>query len=78
MANEHPKFEDDVPQFSGKINEKFFEWVTDVKLWEAEHKEDTTPRLGPRLHRRGLHGQPKQIIKTLIAEAIPDDTTVRR
>ena len=30
--NEHPKFEDDVPQFSGKINEKFAEWDTDVKL----------------------------------------------
>ena len=27
MANEHPKFEDDVPQFSGKLNEKFVELV---------------------------------------------------
>ena len=40
--------EDDVPQFSGKTNEEVVEWVTDVKLWEAEHKE-TKPRLRPRL-----------------------------
>ena len=26
MANEHPKFDDDVPQLSGKINEKFVDW----------------------------------------------------
>ena len=54
MANEHPKFEDDVPQFSGKIHEKFVEWVTDVRLWEAEHKDETKPRLEPRLNKRGL------------------------
>ena len=45
MANDHPKFEENVPQFSGNINGKFVEW-TDVKLWEADHKEETKPRLG--------------------------------
>ena len=54
MANEHPKLEDNVPQFSGKISETFVELVTYVKLCEAEHKEETKPRLGPRLYRRGL------------------------
>ena len=48
---EHPKFGDDVSQLSGKINEKFEEWVTDVGLWEAEHKE-TKPRLGTPLQER--------------------------
>ena len=66
MANEHPKFEDYVPQFSGKFNEKFVECVTDVRLWEPEHKDETKPRLGPRLNKGGLLGQPKQIIKTLL------------
>ena len=66
MANEHPKFEDDVPLFCGKISETFVEWVTDVRLWEAEDKEETRPRLGPRFYRRRLLGQPKQIIKTLL------------
>ena len=42
------------------------EWVTDVTLWEAEHKEETKPRLGPRAYRMGLFGQPKQIVKTLL------------
>ena len=46
MVKVHPAFEDDVPQFSGKINEIFVEWVTDVRLWEAEHKDETKPRLG--------------------------------
>ena len=68
MANEHPKFEDDVPQFSGKINDHFVEWVTDVRLWEAERKGETKPRPGPRLHRRGLLGQPKETIKTLLGQ----------
>ena len=49
MANEHPKFEDDVPQFGDKINEKFVGWVTDVSLWEAEYKDETKPRFGPHL-----------------------------
>ena len=30
------------------------ERVTDVRLCEAEHKEETKPRLGPPLHWRGL------------------------
>ena len=51
MANEHPKFEDYVPQFSRKINDKFVEWLTDVRLWGAEHKDDTRPRFGPSLNR---------------------------
>ena len=68
MANEHSKFEDTVPQFSGEISEKFVELVTYVKLWEAEHKEETKPRLGPRPCRRGLLGQPKQIINTLVGQ----------
>ena len=38
------------------------------KLWEAEHNDDAKPRLGPRLCRRGLLGQPKQIIKTLLGQ----------
>ena len=56
--------EDHVPQFRGRIDEKFAEWEIDVKLWEAEYKEDDRVRLGPRLYRRGLHGQPKIIVKT--------------
>ena len=68
IANEHPKFQDDVPHFSGKINEKFVEWVTDVRLWEAQHKDETKSRLGPRLCRRGLLEQPKPIINTLLGQ----------
>ena len=64
MANEHPKFGDDVPQFSGKINEKFIDCVTCARLWMAEHKGETKLRLGPRFCKRGLFGQPKQIVKT--------------
>ena len=51
-ANEHPQFEDDVPQLTGKINEKFVERITDVRLWEAEHKDEATLGLGPRFCRR--------------------------
>ena len=56
--------EEHVPQFHDRIDEKFAEWEIDVKLWEAEYKEDDRVRLGPRLYRRGLHGQPKIIAKT--------------
>ena len=35
-----------------------------MKLWQAEYKEDDRDRLGPKLYRRGLHGQPKIIVKT--------------
>ena len=34
------------------------------KLWQAEFKLEDRDRLGPRLCRRGLHGQPKIIVKT--------------
>ena len=51
-----------------------------MKLWEARHKEETTPRLGPRLgprlKGRGLPGQPKQIIKTLLGQGDPANFTV--
>ena len=38
--------------------------MIDVKLWEAEFKEKDRDRLEPKLYRRGLHGQPKIIVKT--------------
>ena len=62
MANEHPQFDGVVPQFRGKINEKFIDWETSVRLWAAEHKGETKLRLGPRFCRRGLFQQP--IVKT--------------
>ena len=52
-----------MPQFHGRIDEKFAEWEIDVKLWQVEYKEDDRVRLGPRLYRRGMHGQPKIIVK---------------
>ena len=56
--------DEQVPQFHGRIDEKFAEWETDVRLWQVEYKEEDRDRLGPRLYRRGLHGQPKIIVKT--------------
>ena len=56
--------DEQVPQFYGRIDEKFAEWEIDVRLWQAEFKEEDRDRLGPRLYRRGLHGQPKIIVKT--------------
>ena len=53
-----------VLQFHGRIDEKFAEWETDVRLWQVEFKLEDRDRLGPRLYRRGLHGQPKIIVKT--------------
>ena len=53
-----------VPQFYGRIDEKFAEWETEVRLWKVEFKVEDRERLGPRLYRRGLHGQPKIIVKT--------------
>ena len=41
MADERPNGDDDLPQFSGKINETFVERVTSVKLREVEHKDGT-------------------------------------
>ena len=58
--------EEHVPQFHGRIDEKFAEWERDVKLWQVECKEDDRVRLGPRLYRRELHGQPKIIVKTML------------
>ena len=63
MANEHRQCVDDVPPFSGMVSVQFVEWVMHVRLWEA-----AKPRLGPRLYKRGLLGQPKQIIKTLLGQ----------
>ena len=37
---------------------------TDVRFWQVECKLEDRDRLGPRLYRRGLHGQPKIILKT--------------
>ena len=56
--------EEQVPQFHGRIDEKFAEWETDVRLWQVEFKLEDRDRMGPRLYRRGLHGQPKIIVKT--------------
>ena len=58
--------EEQVPQFYGPIDEKFAEWETDVRLWQVEFKLEDRDRLGPRLYRRGLHGQPKIIVKTML------------
>ena len=55
-----------VPHFCGRIDEKFAEWETDVRLWQVEFKVEDRDRLGPRLYRRGLHGQPKTIVKTML------------
>ena len=46
--------EEHVPQFYGRIDEKFAEWETDVKLWQVEYKEEDRDRLG----------QPKIFVKT--------------
>ena len=40
--------EEHVPQFYGRIDEKFAEWETDVKLWQVEYKEEDRDRLGPK------------------------------
>ena len=47
-----------------RIDETFAEWETDVRLWQVEFKVEDRDRLGPRLYRRGLHGQPEIIVKT--------------
>ena len=45
---------------------------TEVKIWKSKHTYETRPRLGQRLHRRGLSGQPKQTIKTNLGQVDPD------
>ena len=65
MSSATDRREDEhVPQFYDRIDEKFAEWETDVRLWQDEIKLEDRDRLGPRLYRRGLHGQPKIIVKT--------------
>ena len=58
--------DEQVPQFYGRIDEKFAEWETDVRLWQIEFNVEDRDRLRPRLYRRGLHGQPKTIVKTML------------
>ena len=53
--------DEQVPQFYGRIDEQVAEWEADVRLWQVEFKVEDRDRLGPRLYRRGLHGQPKII-----------------
>ena len=65
MSGASDRREDEqVPQFYGRIDEKFAEWETDVRLWQVEFKLEDRDRLGPRLYRRGLHGQPKTVVQT--------------
>ena len=68
--------EEHVPQFYGRNDEKFAEWEIDVKLWEAEYKEDDRDRRGPKLCRRGLHGQPKIVVKTKLGTQDASQFTV--
>ena len=70
--------EEHVPQFHGRIDEKFAEWEIDVKLWEADYQEDDRVRLGPRLYRRGLHEQPKIIVKRKLGTHDMSQFTVER
>ena len=56
--------DEQVPQFYGRIDEKITEWETDVRLGQVEFKLEDRDRLGTRLYRRGLHGQPQIIVKT--------------
>ena len=65
--------DEQVPQFYGRIDEKFAEWETDVRLWQVEFKVEDSDRLGPRLYRRGLHGQPKIIVKTKLGTFTVDN-----
>ena len=68
--------EEHVQQFYGRVDEKFAEWETDVRLWQVEFKLEDRDRLGPRLYRRGLHGQPKIIVKTKLGTQDVSQVTV--
>ena len=49
MSGRTDRREDEqVPQFYGRIDEKFAEWETDVRLWQVEFKVADRDRLGPR------------------------------
>ena len=37
--------DEQVPQFYGRIDEKFAEWGTDVRLWQVEFKVEDRDRL---------------------------------
>ena len=65
--------DEQVPHFYGRIDEKIAEWETDVRLWQVEFKVEDSDRLGPRLYRRGLHGQPKIIVKTKLGTITVDN-----
>ena len=49
-----------------------------MKLWETQYKEDDRIRFGPKLYRRGLHGQPKIIVKTKLGTQDVSQFTVDR
>ena len=68
--------EEHVPQFYDRIDEKFVEWEIDVRLWQVESKVEDRDRLGPRLYRKGLHGQPKTIVKTKLGTQDVSEFTV--
>ena len=47
-----------------------------MRLWQVEFKLEDRDRLGPRLYRRGLHGQPKTIAKTKLGTQYVSQFTV--
>ena len=57
-------------------DEKFAVWETDVRLWQVEFKLEDRDRLGPRLYRRGLNGQPQIIVKTKLETQDVSEFTV--
>ena len=56
--------DEQVPQFYGRIDEKNAEWETDVRLWQVDFKLKIVTDWDQGLYRRGVHGQPKIIVKT--------------
>ena len=48
--------DEQVPQFYGRIDEKFAEWETDVRLWQVEFKvEDRAESVYGLRHGLGYH-----------------------